>query len=161
MKVAVRDIYPCDPTEEQIRDDTGFNDEASCAECHRKATWGAVIQHTPSQTAGYSDEEIIMIFTMAKKPVGWKQHITDLRPYWMKFHKWKMSPAQARGLISYLRALEPTAMEDFMDQTNEPPPEELDGSFEPSDNYRCLEADGGIRTVDTVPPSEEELDAGL
>jgi hypothetical protein len=154
MTSAIQTIYPCEPTGVE----TGLNPNASCSECHRKSTLSAVIQHSPTQTAGYSDEEITTIFTMAMKPKGWKQHFPDLGPFWKMFHKWTMPPDQARGLISYLRALEPTDMGEFTDM---PPPQEEDVPVtEASDTYTCMEADGGTRTVSLSSPDAEK-DAGI
>jgi len=153
MTSALQTIYPCEPTGME----SGLNPNASCSECHRKSTFSAVIQHSPTQTAGYSDEEITTIFTMARKPKGWKQHFPDLGPFWMMFHKWLMPPEQARGLISYLRALEPTDMGEFTDIA---PEQEAPVTEESYDTYTCMEADGGTRTV-SLFPSDEATDAGI
>ncbi len=77
----------------------------ACTNCHAAGKTDPV-QHTPMQTAGYTDEEIISIFTEGKKPDGVEQRIMPIER-WSKMHKWKMEPEETKGLVVYLRSLEP------------------------------------------------------
>jgi hypothetical protein len=70
------------------------------------------VQHTPSQTAGYSDAELITIFTEGKKPEGEPQRYTFIpKEYWNMGHRWNVTEEQKKGLVVYLRALAPKGQE--------------------------------------------------
>lgn len=77
----------------------------ACTNCHA-AGKSDPVQHTPMQTAGYTDDEIIAIFTKGKKPEGVAQRIMPVEK-WSKIHQWKMEPEETKGLVVYLRSLEP------------------------------------------------------
>jgi len=86
--------------------------DTACAACHGMASeigdiFGADIEHTPQQTGGYSTQELINIFTMAKKPTGVGQHTTIPAAIWLMFHKWNVTEDEKRGIVAYLRALTP------------------------------------------------------
>ena len=85
--------------------------EAACTSCHGDtATMGAfkTVSHTPMQTGGFSDQDLINIFTMGMVPPGGYFDETVVRyELWQGFHKWQMTPDQARGVIVYLRSLTP------------------------------------------------------
>jgi hypothetical protein len=88
------------------------NPDTACAACHGMASelgqlFGADIEHTPQQTGGYSDQEIINIITMAKKPTGVGQHTMIPAFIWQMFHKWNADETQRKGLIAYLRTITP------------------------------------------------------
>lgn len=78
----------------------------SCTNCHNRGGKGGDVEHTPMQTAGYTDDELIMMFSEGKKPAGVKMRTTT-KERWEKMHKWQMEPNEKKGLIVYLRALEP------------------------------------------------------
>lgn len=78
----------------------------ACTNCHNKGGKGGDVEHTPMQTGGFSDEELIMIFAEGKKPDGVKMRTTT-KERWEKMHKWDMEPEEKKGLIVYLRSLEP------------------------------------------------------
>jgi hypothetical protein len=92
--------------------DGGVNTrEAACTNCHGDtATMGPfkTVAHTPQQTGGFSDEELIGIFTMGIVPMG-GYFDTTIVSYdnWQRFHRWQMTPDQARGMVVYLRSLTP------------------------------------------------------
>ncbi len=77
----------------------------ACTNCHAAGKQDPV-QHTPMQTAGFTDDEIIEIFTKGKKPDGVEQRIMKA-DRWAKIHQWKMEPEEQKGLVVYLRSLEP------------------------------------------------------
>lgn len=78
----------------------------ACTNCHNKGGKGGDIEHTPMQTGGFSDEELVAIFAEGKKPAGVEMR-TMPRERWEKMHKWEMEPEEKKGLIVYLRSLEP------------------------------------------------------
>jgi hypothetical protein len=85
------------------------NEEAACTSCHGDHASGGPfkdVDHTPTQTAGYSDQDLITIFTMGMKPPGVPNRIVSFER-WHMFHQWIMSDAEAKGLVVYLRSLTP------------------------------------------------------
>jgi len=95
---------PADPSRKQ----------ASCTNCHSGAGAGenADVEHTPMQTAGYSDQELIDIFTKGKKPAGVKQRVMTNKNMWSKIHQWEMDEFAVKGIVVYLRSLEPKSQGD-------------------------------------------------
>ncbi len=82
------------------------NKSLSCINCHNRGGSKGDVEHTPMQTAGYSDEELIKIFSEGKKPEGVKMRTTTAKK-WERMHKWSMEENEKKGLVVYLRALEP------------------------------------------------------
>jgi hypothetical protein len=95
-------------------DDGGVNQrEAACTNCHGDtATMGPfkTVQHTPQQTGGFSDDDLVNIFTKGMVPAGgyFDEMIVPYRT-WQGFHHWDMTPEQAKGVIVYLRSLTPAS----------------------------------------------------
>jgi hypothetical protein len=110
------------------------NADAACSSCHtsggasgtRMLPDGGMIQidveHTPQQTGGYTDEQLVAIFTMGKKPEGAPYRIVPklvaglpmalqtpalYGTIYAGFHKWDMMESERKGVILYLRSLEP------------------------------------------------------
>lgn len=93
--------------------DAGNAREAACTNCHGDtATAGPfrTVAHSPQQTGGFSDQELIDIFTKGIVPANgyFDETIVDY-DFWQTFHKWEMSPEQAKGMVVYLRSLTPVA----------------------------------------------------
>jgi hypothetical protein len=67
------------------------------------------VSHTPEQTGGFSDDQLIQIFTMAAIPMdGYFDQSVIPMFIWQFFHKWSdMTPDQAKGVVVYLRSLAP------------------------------------------------------
>lgn len=81
----------------------------ACAGCHgeqAKRDESDSVKHTPMQTAGYSDDDLIDIFTNGVKPEGVKYRIMK-KERWNKLHQWDMTDEQKKGMIVYLRSLTP------------------------------------------------------
>jgi hypothetical protein len=86
----------------------------ACTSCHGEtATNGPFtnVSHTPEQTGGFSDDDLLGIILHGEFPDGgyfdW-----SIVPYpaWMNFHRWvDITPDQQRGIIVYLRSLTPQA----------------------------------------------------
>jgi hypothetical protein len=80
--------------------------EAACSNCHGSNAGMLDVQHTPEQTGGYSDDDLVNIFTKAQKPAGGPQRIMPLEQ-WQKIHQWTMTADEQKGLVVYLRSLTP------------------------------------------------------
>jgi hypothetical protein len=83
-----------------------INPNLACTNCHDKGGKGTDVEHTPTQTGGYSDEDLKNIFENATKP-SWAKMRTMKLEQWQKIHKWQMDENEVQGLIIYLRALTP------------------------------------------------------
>jgi len=75
-----------------------------CTNCH--AAGGMDVEHTPMQTGGYSDQDIINIMTTGTKPAGVAQRVMPFAK-WHALHQWSMTADEQHGLVTYLRSLEP------------------------------------------------------
>lgn len=94
--------------------------ESACTFCHRPdgtsgsgtAEMGMIdIEHTPQQTGGYSDQQLIDIFTKAQKPTGAGSRVIPLT-IWQMLHKWNVEADVEKGIIVYLRSMEPKTQGD-------------------------------------------------
>jgi hypothetical protein len=85
--------------------------EAACTSCHGDTAAGAfkTVQHTPEQTGGFSDADLIDIFEHGIVPKG-GYFDTSIVPYafWQSFHRWSVGGSE-KGLVVYLRSLTPAA----------------------------------------------------
>ena len=80
------------------------NKAAACTNCHGTALND--VEHTPAQIGGYSDAEVITIFTLGKKPAGVPNRIVPAAQ-WSPIHQWEMTEEEKAGVLVYLRALAP------------------------------------------------------
>jgi hypothetical protein len=85
--------------------------DVACTSCHGDTATGAqfkTVSHTPMQTAGFSDDQLIKIFTAGVLPEGayFDDEIVS-RQQWSQFHRWTMTPEQAPAMVLYLRSLTP------------------------------------------------------
>jgi hypothetical protein len=79
---------------------------AACTNCHGPG--GRDVEHTPAQIGGYSDQQLINIFTLGMKPPGAKFRILSPEQ-WTPIHQWQMTEEEKNGVVVYLRSLEPTS----------------------------------------------------
>jgi hypothetical protein len=94
--------------------------DAACANCHN-AMNVISIQHTPAQTAGYSDEQLIEIFTQAMKPAGSKFNSPIFRfvsadmaeCLYKSFHTWDIPDDVKQGVVYKLRSITPAKQSDI------------------------------------------------
>lgn len=86
---------------------------AACSNCHGDTARPLRIRHTPTQIAKFSDDQLVDIFTMAKKPEGATVRIVPADVYKL-FHTWELKESERRGLVAFLRSLEPKDMEPLM-----------------------------------------------
>jgi hypothetical protein len=82
-------------------------DDLSCVNCHGTTAQALDVEHTPQQTGGYSDDDLISIFTMGMKPPGATFHTPFPEFIYIMYHTWEATPEEQKGLIVYLRSLEP------------------------------------------------------
>jgi len=84
----------------------------ACTNCHGPTATGGIftgVEHTPEQTAGFSDEDLTNIIVNGIIPDG-GYYNSSVVPYfiWQLFHKWRdMTPDQVAGMVTYLRSLTP------------------------------------------------------
>ncbi|HEX4403937.1 MAG TPA: hypothetical protein VH560_03865 [Polyangia bacterium] len=86
--------------------------DAECTSCHGDTASAGpfkTVQHTPEQTGGFSDADLISIFEKGIVPTGGYFDATIV-PYatWQTFHHWDVGDAE-QGLVVYLRSLVPAA----------------------------------------------------
>jgi hypothetical protein len=82
-------------------------DNASCANCHGDGAKMLSVQHTPQQTGGFSDKDLVNIITKGFKPDG-TVFITMIPPQiYQRFHTWEATDPEKMGLLCYLRSIEP------------------------------------------------------
>lgn len=84
----------------------------ACTNCHGETATGGPftnVSHTPEQTGGFSDDDILNIVLHGTFPPNaffdW-----SIVPYpsWQGFHQWAdIMPDQQKGIITYLRSLTP------------------------------------------------------
>jgi len=84
----------------------------ACTSCHGEtATNGPFtdVSHTPEQTGGFSDEDILNIVLRGDFPDGgFFDHTIVNYDAWHNFHRWAdITPDQQRGIVTYLRSLTP------------------------------------------------------
>ncbi len=85
----------------------------ACTGCHGSNPTGGFftgVQHTPEQTGGFSDQQLIEIITTGTVPEGGAFN-PEIIPYayWQAFHTWKdiNTPELQKGIVVYLRSLTP------------------------------------------------------
>lgn len=93
----------------------------ACNICHTTGAKYFEIQHTPTQAARFSDEDLRTILSMGMKPPGIGFRIlppmigskTDVQLY-SEFHHWESTDEEQTGLIVYLRSLTPQGQGDIL-----------------------------------------------
>jgi hypothetical protein len=90
-----------------LTDPMNRNPNGACNTCHTAQAKALKIENTPTQIAGYSDEELITIFTMGKKPEGAAQRTRVPEFAWGRFHSWQVTEEEKQGLIAFLRTQPP------------------------------------------------------
>jgi hypothetical protein len=95
--------------------------EASCTNCHNTSASALAVEHTPMQTAGYSDDQLIAIFTQGMKPAGYQFNSIFLKMLpqlggdpscvYSMFHTWQIDEETKRGIVLKLRSITPMKQE--------------------------------------------------
>lgn len=86
----------------------------ACIDCHGKSPKNPFfngVLHTPEQTGGFSDEELIGIFTDGVVPDGGYFNSSIVSPLsFSVFHRWQdIQGADQQAMVVYLRSLEPVS----------------------------------------------------
>ncbi len=85
--------------------------DAACTNCHGDTAAGPykTVQHTPEQTGGFSDTDLIDIFQNGIVPKGgyFDDSIVTYAS-WQSFHKWDVGDTP-QNMVIYLRSLTPAA----------------------------------------------------
>ncbi|MEI9936120.1 MAG: hypothetical protein WDO69_02735 [Pseudomonadota bacterium] len=85
--------------------------DAACTNCHGDTASGPykTVQHTPEQTGGFSDADLINIFQNGIVPTGgyFDDSIVSYA-MWQSFHKWNVGDTP-QNMVIYLRSLTPAA----------------------------------------------------
>jgi hypothetical protein len=85
--------------------------DAACTNCHGDTAMGPykTVQHTPEQTGGFSDADLINIFQNGVVPTGGYFDATIVAyTTWQTFHKWDVGDTP-QDIVVYLRSLTPAA----------------------------------------------------
>ena len=95
------------------------DNQSDCGNCHDPNATGVDgespfgmlgeidVEHTPQQTGGYSDQQLIDIFTMGQKPEGVGMRSNIPMDVWNQLHRWTMTEDDKQGIVYYLRSLTP------------------------------------------------------
>jgi hypothetical protein len=91
----------------------------ACTNCHGETATGGLftdVSHTPEQTGGFSDAEILNIVLHGTFPPGaYFDNSIVLYQVWQTWHQWAdITTDEQKGIIVYLRSLTPAP------QTGEP-----------------------------------------
>jgi len=85
--------------------------QAACTNCHGDTASGPykTVQHTPEQTGGFSDADLINIFQNGIVPTGGYFDASIVSyALWQSFHKWDVGDTP-QNMVIYLRSLTPAA----------------------------------------------------
>lgn len=90
-------------------DPSAYNPNGACNTCHTAQARTLKIENTPTQIAGYSDAELLTIFTKGMKPEGAAQKTMVPAFAWGRLHSWQVTEEEKQGLIAFLRTQTPKA----------------------------------------------------
>jgi hypothetical protein len=91
-------------------------DNLACNNCHTTGAKYFEIQHTPTQIARLSNEDLITILTTGMKPQGVDFRVLPeaFEHLYVGFHTWEASEEDQLGLIVYMRSLTPAGQGDVV-----------------------------------------------
>ncbi len=118
----------------------------ACTNCHGALATNQIytdVSHTPEQTGGFSDSDLVNIIVHGQFPDGGYFDDTIVRyAVWQNFHRWAdITGDRQRGIITYLRSLTPA------DQKG-------------SVNFGALDDDSGTDEGDATVADDGAVDAG-
>ncbi len=84
----------------------------ACTNCHGVTATNSIftdVSHTPEQTGGFSDNDLVNIVVHGQFPDGGYFDSNIVSYYsWQGFHRWAdITPDHQKGIITYLRSLTP------------------------------------------------------
>jgi hypothetical protein len=132
----------------------------ACTGCHGVTATGGPftdVSHTPEQTGGFSDQDILNIVLHGDFPDGgyFDPSIVSYSA-WHNFHQWDdIMPGQQLGIITYLRSLTPEPQKGEADFPN------VSGSGTPSDSGADAQGAIDAGAVDSGQPDTGTADAAL
>lgn len=91
---------------------------AACGNCHNPMN-AISVEHTPTQTAGYSNDDLVNIFTTGAKPAGGTFNSPFLRMapmpdcIYKEFHTWEMTDDEKKGVVWKLRSIAPRVQQEI------------------------------------------------
>jgi hypothetical protein len=104
-------IVPKDPTDPvtllALANGGMLNKTGACTTCHTSQAKTLKIENGPLQTAGYSDDELVTIFTMGKKPDTARTQSMIPAFAWGMFHSWTVTDEEKQGLLAFIRTQTP------------------------------------------------------
>lgn len=139
-------------------DRAAYNPNGACNTCHTAQAKTLKIENSPTQIAGYSDDELITIFTEGEKPEGFAQKTMVPSFVWGMFHSWTVTEEEKQGLIAFLRTQPPKANPAMVDYGVQPCP----GAPAPAPGQRPMLCDNEGNPI-SIPRSDAgvpEPDAG-
>jgi hypothetical protein len=156
------------PTDPSPFEPTDGGPGPACTNCHGPTATMSIfkgIEHTPEQTAGFSDQELIDIVVNGIIPDG-GYYDTTIIPYrfWQIFHKWRdITPDQQKGIVTYLRSLTPAPQTGKFDfggimPGGGPPPMMMDEGGSTTDD--AGETDAAAPTDAGTTPSPDSAPTG-
>jgi hypothetical protein len=91
-------------------------DNLACNNCHTTGAKYFEIQHTPTQAARLSNDDLVQILTTGTKPAGVEFRVLPemFQHLYEGFHTWEASEEEITGLIVYMRSLTPTGQGDIL-----------------------------------------------
>jgi hypothetical protein len=118
----------------------------ACTSCHGETATNNIftdVSHTPEQTGGFSDTDLINIVVHGVFPDGGYFDNTIVQyATWHNFHRWAdITGDRQKGIVTYLRSL---------------PPADQKGSV----NFGSLDSDSGDNGVDEASTDDGAVDAG-
>jgi hypothetical protein len=108
----------CAPIPQGITNPFECSPPPACTNCHGAVGNGKLfgmalfsdVSHTPEQTGGFSDDDLVNVFVYGTVPPGGYFN-SDIVCYkdWHQVHTWWdiNTPAEQKGMVSYLRSLPP------------------------------------------------------
>jgi hypothetical protein len=94
--------------------------DSSCNSCHSDGAKYFEIQHTPTQAARFSDDDLANIMSMGMKPEGIGFRILPdmlgnqtAQEIYSMYHRWDADDTQIKGLVVYLRSIAPKGQGDI------------------------------------------------
>jgi len=157
--------------------EVGTTGGPACTNCHGEtATNGAYtdVSHTPEQTGGFSDDDLLNIILRGDFPDG-GYFDTTIANYtaWHDFHRWvDITPDQQKGIITYLRSLTPADQKGAVnfgafDMDSGTGDDEIDATVGPPDTGTGQDAtiadaggtDGSLADAGSAVDAGNEVDA--
>jgi uncharacterized low-complexity protein len=92
---------------------------SACGNCHNSMANAISVEHTPTQTGGYSNEDLVNIFTTGAKPAGGTFNSPFLKNapmpdcIYAAFHTWEMTDDEKKGIVWKLRSIAPRVQEEI------------------------------------------------